>query len=190
MAILANMRLQSIQAAPGVAGSLRANAFVTMPDAVRYTVIFYVSLWRILPDLSGALWLGEEFDTELVVVRFMASAILNLLLLLPFVIGRYAGTPMGWLHPLVLPTLLVIAKDLTKSPDSLLLPVLAWFLPPMVPDYELLRGMPLADTLAVELKRDLLLIVAQFAYFAGFALYARPPAAVDLVRRWAWRVGV
>ena len=42
MAILANMRLQSIQAAPGVAGSLRANAFVTMPDAVRYTVIFYV----------------------------------------------------------------------------------------------------------------------------------------------------
>ena len=63
-------------------------------------------------------------------MRFMASAILNLLLLLPFVIGRYAGTPMRSLHPLVLPTLLVIAKDLTKSPDSLLLPVLAWFLPP------------------------------------------------------------
>jgi hypothetical protein len=189
MAILATMRLQSVQAVPGVAGSLPANPFVTMPDAVRYTVIVYVLLWRILPDLSGALWLGEDFDTELVVVRFMASAILNLLLLLPFVIARYAGTPIGWLHPLVLPTLLVMAKDLMKSPDTLLLPVLSLLLPPIVPDYELLRGMPLADTLAVELKRDLLLIVAQFAYFAGFALYARPPAAVDMVRRWGVETG-
>lgn len=191
MTALATTPLQSITAVLRAAGCLRANPFVTMPGAVRYAVIIYVLLWRILPDLSGALQLGEELDTGLVVVRFLASTALSMLLLLPFFIGRYAGTAIGWLHPLALPTVLVMAKDLMKSPDSLLLPVLAWVLPPIIPDYELLSGMPVADKLAVELKRDLLLIVAQCAYFAGFALYARPPAVVEIVSRWgvsSWRI--
>jgi hypothetical protein len=84
-----------------------------------------------------------------------------------------------------------MAKDLMKSPESLLMPVLAWFLPPVVPDYELLRGMPIADKLGVELKRDLLLIVAQLAYYAGFALYARRPVAIEPERRSGivgWRI--
>lgn len=191
MPVLANLRLQSIPAVLDAAGSLRANPFVSMPDVVRYAVIFYVLLWRVVPALSGAMQFGAEVDAEIVVVRFMASAVSNLLLLLPFFIGRYASTPIGWLHPLVLPTLLVMAKDLMKSPDSLLLPALAWFLPPLVPDYELLRGMPVADKLAVEIKRDLLLVIAQFAYFTGFALYSRPPAAVEVACRWgaaSWRM--
>jgi hypothetical protein len=131
------------------------------------------------PDFAAALQLGEVSDRLLVSARLATSTLQNLLLLLPFLLHRYAGTPIGWLHPLVLPTLLVIAKDLMQSPESLLVPMLALFQPPVIPDYELLHGMPLGDKLAIEFKRNLLLILAQISYFFGFALYARRPLSIE-----------
>jgi hypothetical protein len=157
-----------------------ANPFVALSGLARLLLVAYVVGWRMLPDLAAALQFADLAGAVPAATGLLAGTAANLLLLLPLCVTRFAGTPIGWLHPLVLPTLLVLAKDLLKRPESLLLPVLAWFAPPALGDYELLRGLPPGEQLAVVTRRDVLLVVAQLAWFAGFAVHARPPGVVRI----------
>jgi hypothetical protein len=157
-----------------------ANPFVALSGPARLLLVAYVVVWRRLPDLAAAFQFADVAGAVPAGAGLLAATASNLLLLLPLCVTRFAGVPIGWLHPLVLPTLLVLAKDLLKRPESLLLPVLAWFTPPALGDYELLRGLPPGEQLAVVTRRDVLLVVAQLACFAGFALYARPPGVVRI----------
>lgn len=157
-----------------------ANPFVALSGPARLLLVAYVVVWRMLPDLAAALQFADLAGAAPAAAGLLAATASNLLLLLPLCVPRFAGTPIGWLHPLVLPTLLVLAKDLLKRPESMLLPVLAWFTPPALGDYELLRGLSPAEQLAVITRRDVLLVVAQLAWLAGFAVYARPPGLVRI----------
>jgi len=148
------------------------NPFVPISNAARVGFVIYFVFWRILPELAVAL----QFDTQagnIVVARMSVRVLTDILLLLPFLLNRFVGTPIGWLHPLVLPTLLIIAKGIVTNPLALTTAITAWLTPAMIPDYYTLVGLSFKDCLSVELKRDSLLLLAQICYLLGFALFTR-----------------
>ena len=165
------------------------NPFVPISNAARVGFVIYFVFWRILPELAVAL----QFDTQagnIVVARMSVRVLTDILLLLPILLNRFAGTPIGWLHPLVLPTLLVIAKGIVTNPLKLMTAVTAWLTPSTIPDYALLGGLSLKDCLSVELMRDSLLLLAQFCYLLGFSLItsrAHGSVAQGPVRIVQWR---
>lgn len=171
------------------AATLGENPFVRISNAARLVIVVYFFCWRILPEIAAAL----QFETsagDIVLARVVVRIVMNILLLLPFFLYRFAGTPIGWLHPLVLPTMLVVAKGIVTNPLSLTSAVTTWLIPPVVPDYRLLSGQPLEVVLAVELKRDSFLLLAQVCYLAGFALLApklKPSSAHGRVLFVPWR---
>lgn len=157
----------------GIPGSNRHdNPFVAISLTARLVIITYFIFWRILPEVAAAV----QFETQawgIVAGRFSARVALDLLLLLPFFLRRFAGTPVGWVHPLVLPTLLSVAKEIATNPYTLLTAVMAWHSAPVTPEYYLMTGMSLKTMLAAELKRDALLLLAQCGFLLGFAAYSR-----------------
>jgi hypothetical protein len=121
---------------PAAAARLRENPFVPISNAARLLIVAYFICWRILPEMAAAL----QFDTsasEIVVARVIVRVVTDILLLLPFLLYRFAGTPIGWLHPLILPTMLIIAKGIVTNPLALSTVVTAWVNPPVIPDYRL-----------------------------------------------------
>lgn len=98
----------------------RSNIFVSISKKWRIAIILYILIWELIPEFASTFFLVD--NQPYVVPNFILSLINEALLLLPFFIKRIGPTPIGWLHPLILPTLLSIASTLATSPASLINP--------------------------------------------------------------------
>jgi hypothetical protein len=93
----------------------------------------------------------------------------ELLILLPFLMKRFAMTPIGWMHPLILPSMVGIATGLIRNPASLLQPISIWVQPIQPWDHILLGGWSVAAVHSAQLKVSLLNFLAIIATYIGFA---------------------
>lgn len=145
------------------------NPFVSISQSARLLVVTYFVFWRLLPSLA-------ILDVrDLTYAGYTGTiSILNLctefLILLPFLMRRFAGTPIGWLHPLIFPTMVGIAFGLIRNPAGLLTPLSVWFQATPVMDHILLNSWSDAAVLAVQLKVNFINLLAIIATYIGFAM--------------------
>lgn len=160
--------------APTLAAPARydGNPFVSISPAARVAIVVFFLVWRILPklaQLTTPLETGEFY----VALNALVEVSTEILLLLPMLYITFAGSRIGWVHPLVLPTLVAVAFTVLKSPQVLLAPVVAWF-----PEYseirhELLVGWPTETVRAANLKKNAMELLALLSLYAGFAAVRR-----------------
>lgn len=145
------------------------NPFVRISQSGRIFIVAYFVFWRLLPSFAN-------LDAQNLTHAVYTSAISILtvctesLILLPFLMRRFAGMPVGWLHPLILPTLVGIAFGLIRNPSSLLTPISAWYQATPIVDHVLLDGWPDAAKLATQLEVNIINLLAIVSTYMGFAL--------------------
>lgn len=100
----------------------------------------------------------------------LTQVAVEFLILFPFLVTRFAGSPIGWVHPLVLPALIEISFGVLLSPAQLAAPFLGWF-----PDYRpfwhsLLGAWPMGRIQSAQLSLEMMTLVSLIATYCGFAV--------------------
>lgn len=109
-----NDRLPSRAGPSGPADT--GGVFLPMAAPYRIGVVAYLVLYHLIFPVFAV---GGDAG-PLVIFRFLSEALLVGLLALPFLVMGRQG---GWLHPLMLPGVLMIAKAVFKDPMALLNPI-------------------------------------------------------------------
>ena len=145
------------------------NPFVSISQPTRILIVAYLIYWRVLPTLANL-----DMQNLTYAGYTGAICILNLctefLILLPFLIRSFLGTPIGWLHPLILPTMVGIALGLIRNPADLFTPILVWFNVTPTINHTLLNGWSDAAVLATQLKVNFINLLAIIATYIGFSM--------------------
>jgi len=162
--------------------------FVAISSVARFAIVAYFVVWRILPAIAQLTQPVADGATYHLLTVFTQVAV-ELLILLPFLVDRFTGSPIGWVHPLILPTVISIAFGVLKAPEQLLTPFLGWF-----PEYrpfrhELLEGWPMADIRFAQLKLEVMTLVSLIATYFGFMLLRlRWQSSLRLPRLSGWGI--
>ena len=143
------------------------NPFVAISDTAKLAVAIYFIFWRILPAVALLTAQGQVHAGHAIAIG-LATCATEFLLLLPFLTRRFGGTPIGWLHPLILPTVVSAIFALMRNPGHLLTPVSVWLQEAPAPEHMLLQSWPDAWILQAQLKLNLLNILALACTYAGF----------------------
>jgi len=148
----------------------QSSIFLTITPLYRVLIIGYFFLYRVFFPGIGAI-LSPYFGDE-VWALFAAEMLYTFLLVFPllFYSPRY-----GWLHPLILPSLLTIAFEVIKNPAHLVLP----FAQPLVsfvvettsPAVSLALGYD--DLARLRLHHKLIYSASLLAYYFGFFTFRR-----------------
>lgn len=145
------------------------NPLIPISAAARAAIVVYFMLWRVFPAAAGMdAQTGMHFGYT-GVITLMAVAT-ELLILLPFLLKRFAGMPIGWLHPLILPTMVGIAFGLLRNPAALLTPISAWSQATPVADHVLLAGWTDAAILFAQMRSNFITLLGMVGMYVGFAL--------------------
>ncbi|WP_050774269.1 oligosaccharide repeat unit polymerase [Roseobacter sp. AzwK-3b] len=152
--------------------SVRNNPFVPISDVMRLVVVIYFVFWRFVPTLA-VLSAQASIDVFYALTIAFFQFMIELLILYPFLLKRFAGTSIGWLHPLILPTVMSVSFGIVRSPDQLLTPITAWYQVQGVPDHMLLVGWPETRILEAQLKLNLINLLALICTYAGFSIMLR-----------------
>lgn len=151
------------------------NIFVPISRQWRYIIILYFLFWRIFP--LAVSHLSSSGTEEYILFRLIFNIANQLLLMLPFFIYQLCGKPIGWLHPLVLPSIIFIPTSIIKSPSSILTPLLILSQPANISvEHILLSGWSNSELSMVGLKSvflDFLSII--FTYLGFFSLNIKSP---------------
>lgn len=155
------------------------NPFVEIAPEFKIGIAIYFLIWRIFPELiQPFIMLSGDLSSEM--ARSITSLTISALLLWPILARRFGGAPTGWLHPLVLPTLLGIAVGFIKAPTSILDPVSA-ITNVLIPPHALATGAELA---AARLEIQVWQLLSLVSVYAAFILFApRVRQARQVVRR-------
>lgn len=146
------------------------NPFLDVPLSFRMLFAAYILGWRIYPSLAG-LSAIDIVDMKVAAALVFFEIFANLLLLLPFLLTSFAGTPIGWLHPLVMPTVMFCALNLIAFPENLLLPFFCWEPGHLVPAHILLEGVSFSNMHLAELKLSVMNFLAIVFTYIGFSLF-------------------
>lgn len=93
-----------------------ANPFLPMGASYRAAIIGYLVLYHLI---FPAFAVGDTAG-PLIAFRLLSEALFVVLSVLPFILLRQEG---GWLHPLMLPAVLAVAKEVFKNPMALINPI-------------------------------------------------------------------
>lgn len=146
------------------------NPFVEIAQVYRNVLIFYFIFWRFLPDTILILRADTGSATVLGLTLLVQFAT-NGFVLLPFLIRRFGGLPIGWLHPFALASVLEIVKTLIKTPAHIAEPFLIWYREPVRLQHELLTFWSLEAVQWVQLKVLAIGLLGLVAYFTAFYLF-------------------
>lgn len=98
--------------------SATGNPFLAIGPVQRFVVVAYLLIYRgFFPAIAASGGIGAS---DLLLERYLMELAYTLLLAYPFLFYR---ADWGWLHPLILPTVYTIAKDLGKNPIQLFSPI-------------------------------------------------------------------
>lgn len=150
------------------------NALVSISPSSRLLIILYFIIWRIMPELCSAVQ-ADSNNPGMAVLLFQFRVLRELLLLFPFLIYRFAGTQIGWLHPLVLPTIFEIGVAFIRDPvDALTAPVMSLLQPPLqIFEHSFIGQFSNETRVDLDLKHAVLLLLSHLSYILGFALNMR-----------------
>jgi oligosaccharide repeat unit polymerase len=149
-----------------------SNPFVSISRAARLWVVAYFLLWRIFPAVVAPLKAAEQFEG--LVVLGLLQVMHQWLLLIPFFFIRFAGTPVGWLHPLVLPLLVSIGISVVRDPASIFLPLTFWFSSQeLVLEHLFLGAIQENRLIELRITEAVLMLIGQVSYLLGFLFYTR-----------------
>jgi len=145
------------------------NYLVPISSGWRMLIIIYFMIWQTFtPILSNVL---HGTNQDYLASRSLLSLTTNLLIILPFFVRKFGGYPIGWLHPLVFPTLLSLAIGLVRSPISIIFPFVVWAQPTHDNFYQpLLVGWSDLQLSALHLKGEFLNFLSVLSLYAGFLL--------------------
>ena len=147
---------------------LRRNSFVEISSTARRCIIAYFLIWRILPAIVHPSN-SHTADNSIFIALSLTGAIVECLLLLPFLGRRFAGSAIGWCHPLILPTVVTVLFGLLKNPSGILAP----FIAPSASDSMAASHFLLVRPSIAQLKINLVFILALLGTYSGFALMSK-----------------
>lgn len=155
--------------APADARPADANPFIPISRPWRRALVAYFLVYMVATPVLQEIALPSP--TPVAGVRLGAELLYQCLLFLPILFYR---PWMGWLHPLVFPTVYTLANSLVKTPGELLAPLGIGLLPrePQL-QMNLLPWYSEEVVAAADLRLHGIRILALLAYYAGFFLLAR-----------------
>lgn len=148
-----------------------------MSSTWRLVIVAYVFICQVFPPiLSKALYGSEQ---QYMIGHMLLEIGTNLLLLLPFLLQRVAGMPIGWLHPLIFPTLITLALELMRMPQTILYPFMVWFEPiHQGLSHPLLGGWSVQQISLAHMKVEVLTFLSLLSLYAGFFMFSLPVPTV------------
>lgn len=150
----------------------RFNNLIPIGPAARAAIIVYSILWIAIPYIIASAR-APDVSVFVKVGSIICFSLLQFALIFPFFRREVGGIPIGWLHPLVFPTLIGIGVQLIKDP-SVLLGIYRAFVVDVFPTAHRAIASYNPQKLAeVELIRLSITLVSQLAYLAAF-IYLRP----------------
>lgn len=155
----------SIQSAHPERGRSETNPFIPISEGMRLVILVYFIGWRIMP-LCADLTAQVDTATAYYLMTVLCKICIQLFLLAPMIMPRFLGSPMGWVHPLVLPGLVSIALGILQHPQSLLTPLFGWF-----PDQYQFVTHELLSGVAPEILRQGQFMFAAFTLLGMICLY-------------------
>ncbi|MBB5985653.1 hypothetical protein [Sphingobium lignivorans] len=183
----------AMPAMPGAAAHApMQNPFVPISNTARLLVMIYFIFWRMLPALAAPAGQSIAFPALALTIAF-AHFLTQALMLLPFLVRRFAGTPVGWLHPLVLTATVMILFEILGRPEALLAPVAMWFPDITALNHPLLVGWSDTHVMEARVKLSLLQLLGIVSAYAGFALVARKgkrPRMSPPLRIEGWKIAL
>src|SRR5262245_58382322 len=90
--------------------------FLPVTSQLRAVIIVYFVLWRLLPAVGMSFGAQSWNQGSAIFANMLVNVITEFLILLPFLVSRFAGMSVGLLHPLIAPTLISIAFGLIRDP--------------------------------------------------------------------------
>ena len=152
-----------------VDGRKGSNPFVYLPRSARIVVIVYFVMWRVFPLLAEMVGLSNE-GIAMQALSLLTQVAIECAILYPFLCGRFAGSPIGWAHPLVLPTLVSIALNILRNPEHLFAPLSVWG-PGSEFSHPLIGSWPLGQIQASQLKLHSITLLSILSTYAGFSYF-------------------
>jgi hypothetical protein len=142
----------------------------------RLLILFYFFFWRLLPCITVLDFQTGHHSSLTIAIAIMAFFI-EILILAPFFLRHFAGIPVGWLHPFILPTVVSVALGFLMEPVSILVPFTAWFSKTSNGNHILLQGWGEFTVLTAQLRESFINVLALISTYLGFLIYkARAPA--------------
>jgi len=150
-------------------GVAHQNPFIEMSRTARVFIIIYFILWRIMPPLFTK-YSTDVQDVKILVIGLVTHVVYESMLLFPFVVKKFGGTKIGWLHPLVFITSVVILLGLIRSPANLFLPFTFYAAPPNDLYHQLLAGWGGQAIIWAQTKLKLMEALSVVGLFLGFSI--------------------
>lgn len=188
---MVNANLAGAGAPRPVLGSMTHNVFVSISAPWRLAIIIYVLVWTTFPPLFSQVLHGTQQQYSVLHILLVFTT--KLLLLLPFLLQRLAGLPIGWLHPIVFPTVVALATGLGRTPQTILYPFIVWFEPVHQEIFHpLLTGWSVQQLSLAHLKMEALTLLSIVSLYAGFIIINPSVPSVRFFppRRMAFKVFV
>lgn len=158
--------IQGIQHA-NVCSKNLLNPFISISDTIRIIVVVYFILWRLFP--SFALYTGNSQTPAIYMLSIVCTvAITEVLILLPFFFRSFAGTPIGLLHPLIMPTLISLMLDFIKNPELVLNPISIWYGDTTISNFYISTHLPPNSIIEAHLRRNVINLVSIIFTYVGF----------------------
>lgn len=147
----------------------RSNPFVPINPLARATIALYFIFWRILPAIL-VFFVQTNVNIGLATAIVTLTICTEFLLLLPFLKTRFGGPPVGWLHPLILPTALTIVFGFIRDPAYLLHPILVWTSSSAFKDHVLIGAWDEVSQIQAQLNASIIIFLSVIATYIGFML--------------------
>lgn len=150
----------------------RADILIPMGRSARVGIVLYTIFWVWCPYIISAVRVPGTSDGVTAASIFCYSLI-QCTLLFPFFRREVGGIAIGWLHPLILPTLLGLGIQLIKDPSVLLGLYRAFPLENLPAEHRAILTYSPQKLAEADLIRLALTLLAQLAYLSAF-MYVRP----------------
>lgn len=161
--------MYNASAAPA-APPLEHSPFVPIAWPWRVGILLFVLVYRVL--VPGAQQILYPGSAPLGAERMMLDVLYEAMVFAPLVFYR---REWGWLHPLLFPSLLGLAKVVLTAPGQLLAPLALFYAPPDTPLFHVaLQQWAQHDIAMAMIKARLIMLLGLSAYYFGFFLAPRP----------------
>lgn len=142
------------------------NPFIEISSTGRKLLLGYFLVWRFFPLLVELTHALISLSLPYILNIFLKLAI-QYLVLFPILSKGFGKTPIGWLHPLVFPALLLEGVSLMRSPLQILEPVL--IIASQFPfSHPLIGNWDMEAIRSVQLKDSAIKLISLLSSYAGF----------------------
>ncbi|CAN1534540.1 hypothetical protein MCEREM21A_01536 [Sphingomonadaceae bacterium] len=150
----------------------RTDIFIPMGRLARVGIVLYCIFWVWCPYVISSI-MAPSVSDGVTAASIFCFSLIQCALLFPFFRREVGGIAIGWLHPLVFPTLLALGIQLIKDPSVLLGLYRAFSMENLPAEHRAILIYSPQKLAEADLLRLALTLLAQVAYLSAF-MYLRP----------------